>query len=101
MSGGDLFTHINLHNGLTEKQARFFFIEILLALKSLHTRGLIHGDVKPENVLIDENGHACLTDYGIARGILNDAREEFASPKDDFANYDSASNNAFAKKKES
>jgi serine/threonine protein kinase len=39
------------------------------ALEALHSRGLIHRDVKPANVMLDESGRAALTDFGLARGI--------------------------------
>jgi serine/threonine-protein kinase len=40
--------------------------EVLSALNSAHQAGVIHRDVKPSNILLDQNGHAYLTDFGIA-----------------------------------
>ena len=41
------------------------------ALEALHARGLVHRDVKPANVMIDERGAAALTDFGLARGVAD------------------------------
>ena len=45
--------------------------EILLALEDLHRRDIIYRDLKPDNVVIDTDGHAMLTDFGLSKeGVL-------------------------------
>ncbi|MEX2534975.1 MAG: serine/threonine-protein kinase [Trueperaceae bacterium] len=50
------------------------FAGVLRALAHLHELGIVHRDVKPENILVDREGHAVLVDYDLATGI--DAEEE-------------------------
>ena len=52
---------------MTECEAKFFAICILIGLEYMHTNGVLHRDIKPENLLIDENGYLRITDMGISR----------------------------------
>ena len=72
MQGGDLLTHIHLQKRISEQNAKFYFIEILLGLNNFHQRNIIYGDLKPENVLLDEEGHLNLTDFGQCRCVEKD-----------------------------
>eukprot|EP00850_Spirogloea_muscicola_P026154 SM005827S18328 [mRNA] locus=s5827:135:953:+ [translate_table: standard] len=50
----------------TENAARFYAAEVLLALESLHSLGVVYRDLKPENVLLREDGHVQLTDFDLS-----------------------------------
>src|SRR5437764_11940376 len=50
-------------------------IQILKAARFAHRRGVIHRDLKPQNVIIDESDHATVTDFGIARAGASDMTE--------------------------
>lgn len=52
---------------MPEDNARIYLAEILIAIEELHKNGIVHRDIKPENVLIDSRGHACLSDFGLAK----------------------------------
>lgn len=52
---------------MSEDIARIYIAEILLALEALHSKYIIYRDLKPENVLIGEDGHIKLTDFGLAK----------------------------------
>jgi len=65
--GGDLFTHLRSLGTLPERVARQIIAELVLAVAHLHEYGIIHRDVKPENVLLDSCGHARLTDFGLSK----------------------------------
>uniref|UniRef100_A0A6G1SNS5 Rho-associated protein kinase let-502 n=1 Tax=Aceria tosichella TaxID=561515 RepID=A0A6G1SNS5_9ACAR len=63
MPGGDL---VNLMSNfdVPEKWAKFYCAEIVLAVDSIHKMGFVHRDVKPDNMLLDRNGHVRLADFG-------------------------------------
>ncbi|KAF9930443.1 hypothetical protein FBU30_000494 [Linnemannia zychae] len=66
MLGGDLRFHLERAGPMREDVVRFYVAELALALYALHSRHVIHRDLKPDNVLLDEHGHAHLTDFNIA-----------------------------------
>jgi len=60
-------------NRLTESVAVLYAAEVLLALEELHKRNIIFRDLKPANILFDEDGHALLTDFGLSKeGMTKD-----------------------------
>jgi len=72
INGGELFYHLQQQErGFTPERVKFYAAEILLGIEYLHTKGIIYRDLKPENVLIQRDGHVCLTDFGISKEGLN------------------------------
>ncbi|KAH7881789.1 kinase-like domain-containing protein [Phlebopus sp. FC_14] len=66
MLGGDLRFHLERLNTVPEETVRFHIAEISSALAFLHENRIMHRDIKPDNILLDEAGHAHLTDFNIA-----------------------------------
>jgi serine/threonine protein kinase len=70
--GGNLTACINRYQSLPEDIARIYMCEILLAISELHRRGIIYRDLKPDNVILDIDGHSLLTDFGLSKeGVLD------------------------------
>ena len=67
--GGELFTHLNNEKRFAEDKAKFYALQILLSIGYLHTQGIIYRDIKPENILIGEDGYLYLADFGLAKSI--------------------------------
>ncbi|EPS60744.1 hypothetical protein M569_14057 [Genlisea aurea] len=67
-SGGDLHFLRQRQPGrrFSEKAARFYASEVLLSLEYLHMMGVIYRDLKPENVLVREDGHIMLSDFDLS-----------------------------------
>uniref|UniRef100_U5EGG3 Ribosomal protein S6 kinase n=1 Tax=Corethrella appendiculata TaxID=1370023 RepID=U5EGG3_9DIPT len=67
LSGGELFMHLEREGIFLEDTTCFYLCEIILALGHLHDLGIIYRDLKPENVLLDAQGHVKLTDFGLCK----------------------------------
>ena len=65
--GGELFFHLSRFKRFPERVAKFYAAELLLALGHLHSLQIIYRDLKPENVLLDAEGHVKLGDFGLAK----------------------------------
>jgi serine/threonine protein kinase len=66
--GGELFLLLERQprKVFSEEIARFFAAEIVIALEYLHCVGVVYRDLKPENVLLQANGHIQLTDFDLS-----------------------------------
>ncbi|KAJ1970207.1 Serine/threonine-protein kinase Sgk2 [Dimargaris xerosporica] len=69
VNGGELFFHLQRDQRFNETRARFYVAEITLALAYLHDRGIVYRDLKPENCLLDSQGHIRLVDFGLAKDM--------------------------------
>jgi ankyrin repeat protein len=72
--GGDLAEHLARENRFKEDRAKIYLCEIILALEDLHKRDIIFRDLKPDNVVLDMEGHALLTDFGLSKEGVFDSR---------------------------
>ncbi|KAH7113438.1 kinase-like domain-containing protein [Dactylonectria macrodidyma] len=69
MTGGDLRFHIS-RKTFTEEAVRFWIAELGCALRYIHSQSIIHRDIKPDNVLLDADGHVHLTDFNVASDVV-------------------------------
>ena len=69
--GGDLARHLSIEKKFNEQRARVYMCEIVLAIEELHRRDIIFRDLKPDNIVLDADGHAVLTDFGLSKEGIN------------------------------
>lgn len=82
--GGELFNLLQKRKYFTEDQARFYVVQIVLAIEHLHKSDFIYRDLKPENVLLDSQGYIRITDFGLSKGNIKsgkDARSVCGTPE--------------------
>uniref|UniRef100_A0A8C7EQV6 Serine/threonine-protein kinase MRCK beta n=1 Tax=Neovison vison TaxID=452646 RepID=A0A8C7EQV6_NEOVI len=77
--GGDLLTLLSkFEDKLPEDMARFYIGEMVLAIDSIHQLHYVHRDIKPDNVLLDVNGHIRLADFGSCLKMNDDGTVDFS-----------------------
>ena len=69
LPGGDLMSLLMARDILPEQEAKFYAAEIVMAIESVHKLDCIHRDLKPDNVLIDSDGHIKLSDFGLTKKL--------------------------------
>nr|AHZ63874.1 phototropin [Lycopodium deuterodensum] len=79
-AGGDLFMLLDKQpfKCFTEDTARFYAAEIVIALEYLHCLGVVYRDLKPENVLIQKDGHLLITDFDLS--FISSSKPQLVRP---------------------
>ncbi|CAA2974582.1 serine/threonine-protein kinase tricorner-like isoform X2 [Olea europaea var. sylvestris] len=69
LPGGDVMTLLMREDTLSEHVAKFYIAQSILAIESIHKHNYIHRDIKPDNLLLDINGHMKLSDFGLCKPL--------------------------------
>jgi len=69
LPGGDMMTMLIKYDIFPEDTTRFYMAECVLAIEAVHKLNFIHRDIKPDNILIDRDGHIKLSDFGLSTGF--------------------------------
>ena len=79
LQGGDLFFHLHEKKNTVfpEEKAKFYVMELVIALDFLHKNNMVYRDLKPENILLDSQGHIKLTDFGLSKIFENENDKAF------------------------
>jgi protein-serine/threonine kinase len=71
-AGGELFFHLSRAGRFSEARCRFYAQEIVLALEYLHRKDIVFRELKPENCVLDADGHIRITDFGLSKEGVTD-----------------------------
>lgn len=79
---GDLLKYVKTNGKIPEDKARFFFKNIAIGLAHIHTRSVLHWDIKLDNVLLDTDGGVKLCDFGVSKILKKDQviKEQCGTP---------------------
>ncbi|KAJ6671958.1 SERINE/THREONINE-PROTEIN KINASE [Salix viminalis] len=80
LNGGDLYSLLRNLGCFDEDMARMYIAEVVLALEYLHSSNVIHRDLKPDNLLISQDGHIKLTDFGLSKVGLISSTDDLSVP---------------------
>lgn len=75
LNGGELFWHLRKSQKFDEKRACFYAAQLAQAMGTLHSKGIIYRDLKPENVLLGADGYLKITDFGLSKTGLDNMRK--------------------------
>lgn len=67
INGGEMFFHLQKEKMFSLERVTFYGAEICLALSHLHESGIVYRDLKPENLLLTNEGHVVMTDFGLCK----------------------------------
>lgn len=70
-TGGELFSYLRNAGHFSNTTANFYAAEITSALEYLHNENIVYRDLKPENLLLDRDGHLKITDFGFAKRLTD------------------------------
>ena len=71
IKGGELYKVFKSQKRLSEDVVKFYAAQIIMAVGYLHSKGIMHRDLKLENILVDETGYLKIIDYGLAKTLTN------------------------------
>lgn len=77
LHGGDMMTMLIRQDYLREDWARFYIAELVVAIDALHRTGIIHRDIKPDNILFRKDGHICLSDFGLSKTLMQPTEKDW------------------------
>lgn len=75
MLGGDLKYHLQTTGAFPEGAVKVYTAEMVCSIAYLHSQGVVHRDIKPDNLLLDEKGHVHLTDFNVATYLPEDGSQ--------------------------
>ena len=67
--GGDLLNYVRKRRKLTEPSAKYLFKQIMQGIAYMHSIGIVHRDIKLDNILLDGKGNVKIGDFGVSRRV--------------------------------
>ena len=87
LQGGELFQHLKKFRTFDEDKVRFYGAQIALALEYLHKKGVVYGNLRPKNILIDDKGYLRLVGFGFNKQLENEDHQDLNTGFCDFQEY--------------